>query len=89
MPIRIDKQVGESTVEVAYLCPDVWEMPLQMDALKEWTYSEGSTLEPGKYVADVGFCVRIGACGGGAVLSIETMSAMVNLGMELFFSEYD
>jgi hypothetical protein len=43
---------------------------------------------PETYVADIGFSMRENTCGGGAMLSVEAMSIMSQLGMQLYLSEY-
>jgi hypothetical protein len=48
-----------------------------------------SKLPKSSYVADVGFRVRTGATGGGAVVSLKLMEMMIAIGMELYLSEYD
>lgn len=46
------------------------------------------TLEPNKYVADIGFDIRKDATGGGGVLNSESMAIMRKIGMDVYFSEY-
>ena len=85
MPIEITDQNNK---EVAWLCNDVWELTAQMSALESWLSSDGLNLEKGKYSADIGFSPRPGAVGGGCLLSTKSMQTMLNIGMELYLSEY-
>ncbi len=62
--------------------------PKQVEVLKHWLNESGKYLTKGSYVADIGYCPRRGALGGGAVLSSEAMSIMSSIGMSLYLSEY-
>ncbi len=86
MPINIYKE--ESSEKVDWLCNDIWDLPTQIDALETWLRKKAKTLPPDKYVADIGFDIRKDACGGGAVLSSESMRIMGEIGMNVYFSEY-
>ncbi len=88
MPIRIDKRSEKENEEVAWLCNEEWELPTQTETLESWLKEEGSKLEKGSYVADIGFSPRPGASGGGGAISVESMQIMASIGMELFLSEY-
>ena len=88
MPVRIDRKTDENNEEVAWLCDDEWELPTQLETLEKWLKEKGQNLSKDTYVADVGFSPRSNACGGGGVISTESMQIMVSIGMELFLSEY-
>ncbi|MBO6763291.1 MAG: hypothetical protein JJ909_20225, partial [Roseivirga sp.] len=62
-----------------------WDLPTQIDALKTWLINKGKSLEPSKYVADIGFDTRKDATSGGGVLNSESMGM---IGMDVYFSEY-
>ncbi len=47
------------------------------------------TLNKGSYVADIGFTVREDATGGSAVLNKKMISMLNQVGMEIYFSEYN
>ncbi len=86
MPIRIYKvRAGE---ELEWLCDEYWDLPTQIDALENWLINKGKTLEPNRYVADIGFDIRKDAIGGGAVLNSESIATMAKIGMDIYFSEY-
>jgi len=53
-------------------------------ALENWLKQNKEKIQEGHYVADLGYSPRVGALGGGVVLSIETMEIMIAIGMELF-----
>lgn len=88
MPVRIDRKTDDNNEEVAWLCDDEWELPTQLETLEKWLKEKGRKLSKGTYVADVGYCPRPNACGGGGVISTESMQVMVSIGMDLFLSEY-
>lgn len=92
MPINIlsytGKVKGETPEKLDWLCDDVWELPAQIEYLEQWLTSTGKDIEPGAYVADIGFSPREGACGGSSVLTHESMAIMASIGMNLFLSEY-
>lgn len=58
MPIRISKydssKSGGRGIELAWLCGDDFDLPLQLAALSSWLLSEGKALEPGHYSAHKG-----------------------------------
>ena len=88
MPIRIDEHKELQKTEVAWLSSGDWELPSQIEAFRLWLLRDGKELPRSSYTADLGFCPRPGALGGGEVICSEMMSAMLEIGMELFLSEY-
>jgi hypothetical protein len=90
MPVNIYRVTSDDKPNeaVAWLCDGDWLISSQVDALAEWLSRDGSGLPEGKYVADIGFCWRRDASAGGPVLDVATMQRMVNMGMDLFLSEY-
>ena len=92
MPINLINytgiEEGQRGNPIGDLCKGEWEMPLQVEALEKWLNESGKNLPKGSYVADIGFCPRPGALGGGAVLSPEAMGIMSSIGMSLYLSEY-
>ncbi len=79
---------GEKGITLGHLCENSWEMPEQIKALETWLKQNKGKLKKGHYSADIGYSPREGALGGGAVLTIESMEIMVNIGMKLYLSEY-
>ena len=74
--------------KLACLCDDSWELPVQISALEAWLNDNKKKVEPGDYVADIGFIPREKASGGGSAISPESMRTMAELGIWLFLSEY-
>ncbi|MCP4990165.1 MAG: hypothetical protein GY928_30235 [Colwellia sp.] len=88
MPINIYLQDKDENKKIAWLCDNDWELPSQIDELEKWLITNESTLSKGSYVADIGFNIRKDALGGGGVVTLRMMEIMLNIGMELFLSEY-
>ena len=92
MPINLidhtNSEEGDKGVDLGGLCEGKWEMPEQIEALEKWLKENKDKLKPGKYIADLGYSPREGALGGGTVLTTEAMQIMVNIGMDLYLSEY-
>jgi hypothetical protein len=88
VPVRIEKIIGSSREEVAYLCDDDWELPSQVAVFQNWLLTSTAGLVPNEYVADIGFSPREGAAGGGANLNSTVLERMGKLGMSLALSEY-
>lgn len=90
MPVNIYRVATEDQQHerIAWLCDGNWRLPDQAEALKFWLTEHSSSLEPGVYIADIGFAPREDALGGGAAISPEMLRTMADLGMSLFLSEY-
>jgi len=86
MPINIYK-LDEKRTKISYLCRDVWRLPEQVAALEKWV-ARRKTKEPVGCVADIGFCWRKDAGGGGSCLTPEFMKKMADSQLSLFLSEY-
>ncbi len=86
MPIRIS--TADHLVQVAWLCPDEWDLTNQIAELSPWLVANRDTLKAGAYIADIAIVSRSDAAGGGAVISTQLMKALCELGMELWVSEY-
>lgn len=90
MPINIRRLSNdtESIETIANLCDGDWDLSSQIYTLSLWLDANQDSLVPAEYVADVGFCWRRDARGGGASLDPATMKQMADLGVSLFLSEY-
>jgi hypothetical protein len=88
MPINIYSHGAADNRKVAWLCDDVWELPVQINVLEKWLLENKGVLPKGSYVADIGYSPRPGASGGGGAVTLAAMEAMLALGMELYLSEY-
>lgn len=86
MPVYVKSKC--TNAEIASFAADDWSLPSQIDALEEWLRTQSDNLEPGHYIADIGFSMRKEACGGGAIVSPEAMRRMGQLGISLYLSEY-
>jgi hypothetical protein len=87
MPVKVYVDY-DNHAEVAWLCDDIWHLSEQVDALAAWLQQNHSTLDRGRYIADIGFSPRPDAAGGGAAISPEILRTMGEVGMSLFLSEY-
>lgn len=87
MPINI--YIEETGEKLDWLCDEAWDLPTQIDKLETWLMDKGKALKPSKYVADIGFDIRKDASGGGGVLSSKSMKIMGEIGMDVYFSEYN
>ncbi|MFC4994860.1 hypothetical protein [Rubritalea tangerina] len=56
--------------------------------MRSWLKTEGMNLPRSNYIADIGFCARPDALGGGPVICTELMTMLLSIGMEIFLSEY-
>lgn len=90
MPINIYRVTpeGQKNEPVAWLCDDEWRLTPQSEALSAWLCTDAAKLEPGRYVANIGFCWRRDASSGGPAFASETLRRMGDLGMSLYISEY-
>ena len=86
MPINIYEFKTKDVIK--YLCEETWSLPNQVEELETWLIENYKKIPKGEYVADIGFEIRKNASGGGAVLSKETMKIIVELGIDLYLSEY-
>ncbi len=73
---------------LAWVAKGEWELSAQITLLEEWLDQNQNVIEPGSYIADIGFSMRKNACGGGAILSPRAMGIMSKLGVKLYLSEY-
>ena len=86
MPISIYNSINDDKIK--YLSANIWDLPSQILALQEWLEKEGTKLEKGKYVADIGFDVRKDATGGGGIINSKMIAILAEIGMEIYLSEY-
>lgn len=74
---------------IATLCEDIWDLPSQIEYLKEWLKKNINSLANENYIADIGFGIRPDACSGGGVLDHELIELISKARMEIYFSEYN
>jgi hypothetical protein len=88
MPLKIYRQAHDSQ-PIAWLSGENdWSLPPQLDTLTQWLEANAANLPPGEYVADIGFCWRRDAGGGGSAISPKTLALMASANMHLHLSEY-
>lgn len=90
MPVSIRRIIpqGGDNSSLACLGEDEWNLPPQIELLESWIESNAKDLPTGEYVADVGFCWRRDAGGGGSALSSEFLIKMGSASFSIFLSEY-
>ena len=90
MPISIRRimPTDEENTSLVCLGESEWNLPPQIELLNSWIDSNAQELPPGEYVADVGFCWRRDAAGGGSALGPEFMLKLGTAGFSLYLSEY-
>jgi hypothetical protein len=84
MPINIYER--DSLTEIIYLSESHWDLPNQISDLEDWL--DKTDIPAGDYIADIGFDIRTNASGGGAVLTLNTLKRLYELGIEVYLSEY-
>lgn len=84
MPINIYER--DSLTEIIYLSESHWDLPNQISDLEDWL--DKTDIPAGDYIADIGFDIRPNASGGGAVLTLNTLKRLYELGIEVYLSEY-
>ena len=90
MPIAIRRVTpeGQKNEEIAWLADDEWNLPPQIEELESWVAQNAEKLPSGEYVADVGFCWRRDAGGGGSAIDPKTLETMGRANIWLWLSEY-
>ena len=86
MPINIYEE--DTFKKIANLSSDKWDLPNQLDDFEVWLKTEGVKLQKSIYVADIGFDIRKNANGGGAIINLEMIKILAQIGMEIYLSEY-
>jgi hypothetical protein len=87
MAVNIYEDNDEHT-RIAWLSSESWDIADTLHLLEKWLKENKGKIKKGKYIADVAFSGRDDATGGGPVISVEMMQTMVDMGMELYLSEY-
>jgi hypothetical protein len=89
LPCEIRKVVGEHYENLVELAADEWRLLEQVQTLEQWLMDNVERLSTGdKWVADIGFCVRPDAAGGGPVITKRLMEMCLSANVEVFLSEY-
>ena len=88
MPVIIRRIVDDRFKNFAEV-NDSWDLRTQVEALEEWMDKNAESLAiSSKWVADIGFAVRLDATGGGPPISLKLMQSCVARNLEIYLSEY-
>lgn len=89
MPCVIRQLVDDRFINHAELAGAEWRLREQVEALEAWLETDPSRLDPkSRWVADIGFCVRSDARGGGPPISRRLMQLCLDSNLEIYLSEY-
>ncbi len=89
MSCVIRKLNDEGLENLVELVGDEWRLRELIEALEDWLRSHPDTLDPQhEWVADIGFCVREDARGGGPPITRELMAMCLRANLEIWLSEY-
>lgn len=88
MSIYISKIENGNRLEKFHIGKDEWELPELFKEFEKWLSDNVGTIEPGEWIADIGFSPRKGASGGGPIISTEVMSSCLKIGMAIYLSQY-
>jgi len=89
MPCVVRKFVDGRLQNHSEFLPDEWRLREQVEALEAWLADHGRRLDPScRWIADIGFCVRDNAAGGGPLISHNLMRLCLDANLEIHLSEY-
>ena len=89
MPCVIRPSAGDQQEALVELCPQEWRLREQIEALEAWLRENRQQLTSRKrWVADIGFCVRADAAGGGPPITRDLMKMCLEVNLEILLSEY-
>jgi hypothetical protein len=89
LPVIIRKIVGDRFENFVELAPREWKLREQVDSLEAWLKNNRDQLDSAhQWVADIGFCVRPNASGGGPPISRDLMRMCIEANLEIYLSEY-
>jgi len=89
LPCNIGKFVGDRLENFVEIVGEEWRLREQIEALEVWLDKNRHKLDPKqKWVADIGFCVRKNAMGGGPPITRELMQMCLEMNLEIYLSEY-
>lgn len=75
--------------KVLGICNDSWDLKEQMSELEGWLKDNKDMFDKGNYYADIGFILRKDSTDRSTIVEVEFMKMLIEIGMELWFSEYD
>ena len=89
MPCVIRQIVDGRCIHHLELAPDEWRLRDQIEALEAWLAENPGRLDPrSQWVADIGFCMRPDAAGGGPPIPRRLMQLCLRSNLEIHLSEY-
>ena len=89
MPVIIRQIVEDRFQNHSDIAARSWDLRTQIEALEEWLEANPEALDPSsRWVADVGFTVRLDATGGGPPITRKLMQMCVSSNLEIYLSEY-
>ena len=89
MPCVIRKIVGDTFENYDELVMDEWRLREQVESLEEWLQVNHCILNTEfRWVADIGFCPRSNAFGGGPPITRNLMTLCLAANLEIYLSEY-
>ena len=89
MTCIIRKIVDGHFQNYADVAADEWRLREQVEALEVWLQEHVGELDPQhEWVADIGFCMRGDALGGGPPITRALMKLCLEANLEIYLSEY-
>lgn len=89
MPCIIKEKLNGKLQNFAELAPKEWRLREQVETLESWLSIEPLQLDPTHdWIADIGFCVRADAKGGGPPITKNLMKLCLDANLEIYLSEY-
>lgn len=89
MPCIIRQIIADRFDNYVELAGNEWRLREQAEALEAWLRGNRQNLDSNqKWVADIGFCVRKDAMGGGPPITRELMQMCLDTNLEIYLSEY-
>lgn len=89
LPCVIRKLVNDHFENFVALADDVWRLREQVESLEAWLRDNRHQLDAThEWIADIGFCSRKDALGGGPPITRELMEMCLEVNLEIWLSEY-
>ena len=89
MPTIIRRIIDDRLENYADVASDSWDLRTQIEALEQWLIDHPNELDSSqRWIADVGFTVRLEATGGGPPITRKLMKLCVESNLEIYLSEY-
>lgn len=89
MPCVIRRIVGDGLENHVELAGEEWRLREQVEALEGWMEDHAGELDSTqRWIADIGFCARPDATGGGPPITRRLMELCLRANLEIHLSEY-